>query len=341
MSVTEKPLTAPVHQDPHQQLLVGSVLGAVVVLAALGIVFAGLPWLWWEAWNTLFANNDDMRRNTFLSRALLILVDLLAMGGLAYGAHGALQRISQPGLRAGIFFQAVVFCVAGGVSFWIGAAMEGNEQSATVGWSVMAVVAGAAIAGAAYLYLKSPAWLNFLETLEQQGWFHGISYKGNQGVRVRRGSIIGLLAVGLCGIITLSMNRFFGVERPDLPSNDWFLDIPFTEQTKFIPLFYSVHLIIPLVLGVALMWVAWRVVNVPAFADFLIATEAEMNKVSWTNRRRLYQDSIVVLVTTFLMTAFLFAVDIVWIRVLSAPGIQVLVIDLKEAEKQQQKTAEW
>ncbi len=33
------------------------------------------------------------------------------------------------------------------------------------------------------------------------------------------------------------------------------------------------------------LWLAWRVVNVPSFADFLIATEAELNKVSWTTRR--------------------------------------------------------
>ena len=33
--------------------------------------------------------------------------------------------------------------------------------------------------------------------------------------------------------------------------------------------------------------------------DFLIATEAEMNKVSWTTRKRLVKDTIVVLVTVF------------------------------------------
>ena len=53
-----------------------------------------------------------------------------------------------------------------------------------------------------------------------------------------------------------------------------------------------------------LLWRAWRgMVNFPAFADFLIATEAEMNKVSWTTRKRLVQDTIVVLTTVVLMTA--------------------------------------
>src|SRR5688572_10742591 len=29
------------------------------------------------------------------------------------------------------------------------------------------------------------------------------------------------------------------------------------------------------------LWIAFRVVNMPRFADFLIAVEAEVNKVSW------------------------------------------------------------
>jgi len=44
---------------------------------------------------------------------------------------------------------------------------------------------------------------------------------------------------------------------------------------------------LPLLLLAASIWLAWRVVNFPPFADFLIATEAELNKVSWTTRPRL------------------------------------------------------
>ncbi|MBI3824283.1 MAG: preprotein translocase subunit SecE [Planctomycetes bacterium] len=77
------------------------------------------------------------------------------------------------------------------------------------------------------------------------------------------------------------------------------------------------------------------------FADFLVATEAEMNKVSWTNRRRLVQDTIVVLVTVVLFTSFLFVVDIIWIKVLSAPGVRVLLIDPKKAQEEQRETAKW
>jgi preprotein translocase SecE subunit len=68
-------------------------------------------------------------------------------------------------------------------------------------------------------------------------------------------------------------------------------------------------------------WLAWRLVNFPAFADFLIATEAELNKVSWTTRKRLVQDTIVVLVTVFMMTAFLFVADMMWSKLLQTIGV--------------------
>src|SRR2546430_6963945 len=40
-----------------------------------------------------------------------------------------------------------------------------------------------------------------------------------------------------------------------------------------------VSITLPLLLAAASLWLAYRVVNYPTFADFLIATEAEMNKV--------------------------------------------------------------
>jgi preprotein translocase SecE subunit len=79
---------------------------------------------------------------------------------------------------------------------------------------------------------------------------------------------------------------------------------------------------IPLILAALTLWLAWRLVNVPVFADFLIATEAELNKVSWTTRRRLVQDTIVVLTTVVLMAFFLFFADFLWSTLLKQ--IQVL-----------------
>lgn len=69
---------------------------------------------------------------------------------------------------------------------------------------------------------------------------------------------------------------------------------------------------IPGLLAVAGVWVSYRLVNVPLFADFLIAVEAEMNKVSWPTRGELYRSSIVVLVTIFAMALILALYDFFW-----------------------------
>ena len=97
----------------------------------------------------------------------------------------------------------------------------------------------------------------------------------------------------------------------------------------------------PVVLAILLLWVSWRVVNWPVFADFLIATEAEMNKVSWTSRKRLVQDTIVVLVTVALLTTFLFVIDIIWIKVLSWDWIQVLRVDVRAEQLKASEKTPW
>jgi len=81
---------------------------------------------------------------------------------------------------------------------------------------------------------------------------------------------------------------------------------------------------LPMLLTAAALWLSYRLVNFPVFADFLIATEAELNKVSWTTRKRLVQDTIVVLTTMLLLTGFLFIMDSIWIKVLSFRWIDVL-----------------
>ena len=60
------------------------------------------------------------------------------------------------------------------------------------------------------------------------------------------------------------------------------------------------------------VWFSFRLVNMPRFADFLIAVEAEMNKVSWPTRTELFRSSMVVIVLLLLLTAVLFVYDIVW-----------------------------
>lgn len=73
--------------------------------------------------------------------------------------------------------------------------------------------------------------------------------------------------------------------------------------------------------AVAGLWLAFRLVNMPAFADFLIAVEAEMNKVSWPTRTELIRASVVVLVVMFGLAALLFTYDFFWRWLLGALGV--------------------
>jgi preprotein translocase subunit SecE len=60
------------------------------------------------------------------------------------------------------------------------------------------------------------------------------------------------------------------------------------------------------------LWISFRVVNIPRFADFLIAVEAEINKVSWPSRPELVRSSIVVILVIFVLSTILFGFDLVW-----------------------------
>lgn len=80
--------------------------------------------------------------------------------------------------------------------------------------------------------------------------------------------------------------------------------------------------VIALVLFAPLVWICYRIVNIPRFADFLIAVEAEMNKVSWPSRTELIRASLVVLFVVFLLAAVLFVYDFAWVTIFDWIGIQ-------------------
>lgn len=69
------------------------------------------------------------------------------------------------------------------------------------------------------------------------------------------------------------------------------------------------------------LWLSYRVVNLPRFADFLIAVEAEMNKVSWPSRSELFRSSMVVMVTMFGLAGTLYAYDLLWQFLLTMLGV--------------------
>ena len=76
--------------------------------------------------------------------------------------------------------------------------------------------------------------------------------------------------------------------------------------------YFGLSLWLPGLLGLAGLWVSYRAVNLPGFADFLIAVEAEMNKVSWPTRGELFRASMVVLICIIFLALVLFGFDIFW-----------------------------
>lgn len=80
---------------------------------------------------------------------------------------------------------------------------------------------------------------------------------------------------------------------------------------------------VPAVIVVAGLWLVFRLVNLPAFADFLIAVEAEMNKVSWPTRHELVRSSLVVIFCIFFLAIVLYGFDLFWstlLRLLQVVG---------------------
>ena len=78
---------------------------------------------------------------------------------------------------------------------------------------------------------------------------------------------------------------------------------------------------LPGVLAIVGLWAVYRSVNLPAFADFLIAVEAEMNKVSWPSRGELVRWSVVVILMIFSIGLLLAAFDVFWIWFFKLIGV--------------------
>ena len=80
--------------------------------------------------------------------------------------------------------------------------------------------------------------------------------------------------------------------------------------------------IIPLVLMLACFYILLRVVNSKRPADFMIATEGEMKKVSWSSKKEIIGSTKVVIITLLLMGVFLFSVDLLLKILMQAIGVQ-------------------
>jgi preprotein translocase SecE subunit len=401
------------------RMAVASLAGTAYALGTLGIVFYLIPSLWgalgWEGPVAVVIRG---------------LLQLAALGGLVVFGSRLLGAKAVTGVRAGIFIGLVgfllVLLLTRWASLWIEHWSYDSGYFGPMTGSILTAAVGVALLALGIRQFLRPGSERFLVRLEEQGWFTAKPYKALQGLRVRRGTIFGILLLVGSGIWTMLAHNTLRKGAPD-----WQIDIPFTgrvvveskgdvpnrvfddhfpewyarmeagslvvdrytlqevnrsvdpathvkiiepgssdyevgqvveraaynEEVKKLtkeggvepkaanpepargPVTYravtllpSLQFTVPLLLLAAGLWLAWRIVNVPAFADFLIATEAEMNKVSWTTQRRLVQDTIVVLVTVVLMAFFLAFCDLSWKSVLSWKPIGVLQIPEEQPE---------
>jgi preprotein translocase SecE subunit len=403
------------------RMMAASLAGTAYVLGSLGIVFYLVPFLWqMMGWG---GNVSAVVRGLV---QLVVLSSLLVLGVRLLGSRAA------TGIRAGIFVGLLGFLTVLLLTRWFSLWIEYGSFnkglfSPAIG-SIITVVLGLALLALGIRFFLKPGTEKFLVRLEEQGWFSAKPYKPLQGLRVRRGTIFGILLLAGAGIWTLLSHNTLRKGPPD-----WQLDIPFTgrvtieypgdakaeldkrfpnweSQIKdktlvvdrytlqeinqsvdpathvkiFVPgaadfhtneiveraaynetvrklkesketlptivapqpaggpttfrtltLLPAIQFTVPLLLLAVSLWLAWRIVNMPLFADFLIATEAEMNKVSWTTQRRLVQDTIVVLVTLVVMSLYLLCMDLTWRAVLQWPPIGVL---MKQDEQDKDKS---
>lgn len=121
-------------------------------------------------------------------------------------------------------------------------------------------------------------------------------YKRNQGRMARRLTATAVAAVSLIGCWTLSNTALSQYEPP-------------------------VRIGVPVVLAVLGLWAAFRIVNYPRFADFLVSVEAEMDKVSWADVEYLKRATGVVLGVMLFLGLVLSLYDLFWLELFSWIGI--------------------
>lgn len=119
------------------------------------------------------------------------------------------------------------------------------------------------------------------------------NYKSSQGRVARRLTFIGLSLVFIWGGYSFFRADYFGAQGAAIGG-------------ALIAL-----------LGV---WASFRVINFPAFADFLVSVEAEMSKVSWPSKRDLFANTKVVLIFMVLFTALILVYDLIFQRIFNLLG---------------------
>lgn len=245
-------------------LAAASAAGAAFLIGCAVAVFWGVPQLW--------ANLAGGPPASMMAGAGMFLVMLVALAALAFVGLRIAGRNPPAGIRAGMATVISLVCASFGLAVGVGRTLLSWQVSQPIG---LAITAGlfVLLLFFGFRWLASEKGRSFLLAFEHQGWFHTGNYKRNQGQRVRRFTILGVLALfgwGLAALWSSGTLKSMGT--------NWTADLPFTDYRLI--LLPAVKYTLPVLLLGAGLWLAWRLVSFPLFADFLIAVDAEMNKVS-------------------------------------------------------------
>jgi preprotein translocase subunit SecE len=70
-----------------------------------------------------------------------------------------------------------------------------------------------------------------------------------------------------------------------------------------------VQTLVPLAVFASLSWLIFWLVNKPVVADFMIAAEGEMKKVSWSSRKEIMVSTTVVIFVVIVLSALMATTD--------------------------------
>lgn len=361
MAVVVQPSPETKKPAPPMGLIAASVIGAAYILGAAFVVLRGIPWLWDNGVHAAItgATNEFMSVAARLVAQVAAAVGLIWVGGrltsgprhvgwkggvllmvavilVAFFCAKGLYETGSRGFTTGgillmIVYAAIVFLLVqffrtGRFSEWAVAVDQGgwldtHVHKRTQGLRVrrLTILGILLIAGTGiwtmmtHNYMPQNTVVKVPVIVEENG----------KPVRKleERSNRMGDWVVGGAVLEPQTVPREFNPEQRELMAIE---NRARPRHEGGITLLPDLWLTVPLILMATTLWFAWRAVNYPTFADFLIATEAEINKVSWTTRKALVRDTIVVLTTLFLLTVFLFVVDLFWNAVLSSEWVRVL-----------------
>lgn len=157
-------------------------------------------------------------------------------------------------------------------------------------------------------------------------------YKNSQGRVVRRSTMIGIIVIIAAGAVRFVQTNagptfmqwiawLVSLVTPGVPEGVKPEDVTgLAALPETLTSIYSLYIVggVIVLLGI---WLAFRIVNMPRVAEFLIAVEAEMVKVSWPSKREVYVTTIVVITVMLILAVLLAVYDLTWRYLFQAIGV--------------------